>query len=58
MILNFTLIPLLGLKGAAIATSTALIAETIALYWVTASRLGIHSWIVTARRPRPAVGAG
>ncbi|MEO8668537.1 MAG: polysaccharide biosynthesis C-terminal domain-containing protein, partial [Bauldia sp.] len=57
VILNFTFIPLLGLTGAAIATSTALIAETIALYWVTASRLGIHSWIVTTRRPaRPAVG--
>jgi O-antigen/teichoic acid export membrane protein len=55
VILNLALIPLLGLKGAAIATSTALIAETIALYWVIATRLGIHSWIVTARRPKPAI---
>jgi O-antigen/teichoic acid export membrane protein len=51
VILNFTFIPLFGLKGAAIATSTTLVIETIALYWATASRLGIRSWILTAWRP-------
>jgi O-antigen/teichoic acid export membrane protein len=51
VILNFTLIPIFGLKGAAIATSTALIVETIALYWVTAWRLGIRSSIFSAWRP-------
>jgi O-antigen/teichoic acid export membrane protein len=51
VVLNFALIPIFGLKGAAMATSMALIAETVALYWVTVSRLGIRSFIVTARRP-------
>src|SRR4029078_897499 len=51
VILNFALIPVFGLKGAAMATSAALIAETGALYGVTVSRLGIRSFIVTARRP-------
>jgi O-antigen/teichoic acid export membrane protein len=49
--LNIILIPHFGLIGAAIATSSALIVETVALYTVTASRLGIRCSIVTALRP-------
>jgi O-antigen/teichoic acid export membrane protein len=54
VILNFALIPLFGLPGAAAATTLALIAETAALYWITAARFGIRCSIVTAfRPPRP-----
>jgi len=49
--LNILLIPAWGLIGAAIATSSALIIETIALYAVTASRLGIRCSIFVAMRP-------
>jgi O-antigen/teichoic acid export membrane protein len=51
VVLNFALIPLFGLPGAAAATTLALIAETVALYWITATRLGIRCSIVTALRP-------
>jgi O-antigen/teichoic acid export membrane protein len=54
VVLNFTLIPLFGLKGAAMATSTALIAETIVLYFVIRSRLGIRAFVAMPRR-RPAM---
>jgi O-antigen/teichoic acid export membrane protein len=46
--LNVVLIPRFGLPGAASATSIALVAETIALYTITATRLGIHCSIFTA----------
>ena len=49
--LNLLLIPRLGLIGAAIATSTALVIETIALYTVTVTRLGMRCSILTALRP-------
>jgi O-antigen/teichoic acid export membrane protein len=49
--LNLLLIPRFGLMGAATATSTALIIETVALYTVTVSRLGMRCSIVTALRP-------
>ena len=52
--LTVFLIPRFGLTGAAVATSLSLVAETIALYTITASRLGIHCSILTAfvaRRP-------
>jgi O-antigen/teichoic acid export membrane protein len=39
------LIPLLGAAGAAIATTTALIVESIMLFKVTKSRLGFHVFI-------------
>lgn len=54
--LNLLLIPRLGIYGAAIATSTALIAEAMALYFVVRDRLGIHCWIGFAMPPsrRPA----
>jgi O-antigen/teichoic acid export membrane protein len=51
VILNITLIPIFGLAGAAMATSGALVLETIALFYVTASRLGIRCSIFTAFRP-------
>jgi O-antigen/teichoic acid export membrane protein len=48
-LLNLTLcvvlIPRLGLEGAAIATSTALVVESILLFWVTKTRLGFHVFI-------------
>ena len=53
VVLNVALIPIFGLAGAAIATATALIIETIALYTVTASRLGIRCSILTAFRQQP-----
>ena len=57
--LNLTLIPLFGLAGAAMATSTALVVETIGLYYLAAARLGIRSSIFTAfRPPRPAIEIG
>jgi O-antigen/teichoic acid export membrane protein len=46
--LNIVLIPRFGLAGAASATSLALVTETIALYTITATRLGIHCSIFTA----------
>jgi O-antigen/teichoic acid export membrane protein len=51
VILNFTLIPRYGLTGAAIATSTALVLESLALYFVTAARLGIRCSILHVLRP-------
>jgi O-antigen/teichoic acid export membrane protein len=45
--LNIVLIPRFGLVGAASAMSLALIAETIALYTLTATRLGIRCSIFT-----------
>jgi O-antigen/teichoic acid export membrane protein len=53
--LNVTLIPELGLKGAATATTVALVFEAMALYWIGVKRLGIHCSIISAlRSPRPA----
>jgi O-antigen/teichoic acid export membrane protein len=54
VLLNFTLIPLFGLPGAASATTLALIAETGALYWITATRLGIRcSIFIPYKSPQP-----
>jgi O-antigen/teichoic acid export membrane protein len=39
------LIPLFGTAGAAIATTTALIVESIMLFKVTKSRLGFHVFV-------------
>src|SRR5690606_8930479 len=58
VILNLALIPVLGLVGAATATTLVLVAETVALYALTATRLGIRCSIVTVfRSPRPAEAA-
>jgi O-antigen/teichoic acid export membrane protein len=57
--LNLLLIPRFGLIGAATSTSAALIIETVALYTVTATRLGMRCSIFTALRPTAQVlGAG
>jgi O-antigen/teichoic acid export membrane protein len=52
--LNFALIPRYGLQGAAAATTLALVAEAIAVYVLTVTRLGIHCSIVAALWPRRA----
>lgn len=39
------LIPPLGAHGAAIATSSALVIESILLFWVTKHRLGFHVFV-------------
>jgi O-antigen/teichoic acid export membrane protein len=39
------LIPLFGVAGAAIAISTAMILESVLLFWVTRVRLGLHVFI-------------
>jgi O-antigen/teichoic acid export membrane protein len=46
------LIPRFGVMGAAVATATALTAESILLFWVTKQRLGIHAF-VWRRASRP-----
>ena len=43
--LCIVLIPRIGVAGAAVATSTALIVESILLFWVTKRRLGFHVFI-------------
>jgi O-antigen/teichoic acid export membrane protein len=53
--LNISLVPAIGLPGAATATTVALVFEAMALYWITAKRLGINCSIIAAlRSPRPA----
>lgn len=54
--LNFILIPIWGLSGAAIATSTAFLFETAALGIIVYTRLGFRCWIGFAIGPwsRPA----
>ena len=43
--LCIVLIPLFGMAGAAIATASALIIESIMLFVVTKNRLGFHVFI-------------
>ncbi len=50
--LNVLLIPRFGLVGAALATSLSLVAETIALYVITLTRLGIRCSIIDALLPQ------
>ena len=45
LVLCIVLIPRIGVDGAAIATSTALIVESILLFFVTKRRLGFHVFI-------------
>jgi len=47
------LIPRFGIEGAAIATSTALVAESIMLYGLAKRRLGFHVFIVGSSKPSP-----
>jgi O-antigen/teichoic acid export membrane protein len=44
-VLCVTLIPTIGVAGAAVATTTALIVESLLLFWVTKHRLGFHVFI-------------
>ncbi|MEZ5871238.1 MAG: lipopolysaccharide biosynthesis protein [Nitratireductor sp.] len=53
LVLNFALIPAYGLKGAAIATTCAMVFEAGALYAAARRRLGIHIFIIPARSPLP-----
>ena len=46
--LCMVLIPRMGIEGAAVATSSALVAESIALYLVAKRRLGFHVFIMGA----------
>jgi O-antigen/teichoic acid export membrane protein len=45
LVLCIVLIPRMGVEGAALATSTALIIETVLLFFVTRRRLGFHVFI-------------
>jgi O-antigen/teichoic acid export membrane protein len=47
------LIPHLGIEGAAVATSTALIAESFMLYRIAKRRLGFHVFILGSSSPSP-----
>jgi O-antigen/teichoic acid export membrane protein len=51
VVLNFLLIPPLGLAGAAIATASAIAIEALALAIVIHQRLGFRSWIGFAIAP-------
>jgi O-antigen/teichoic acid export membrane protein len=48
--LCIVLIPRLGIEGAAIATSTALVAESVMFYCVAKWRLGLHIFILGAAK--------
>ena len=45
LILCIVLIPRIGVAGAAIATATALIVESMLLFWMAKRRLGFHVFI-------------
>jgi len=45
LVLCVTLIPTIGVAGAAVATTTALIVESLLLFWATKHRLGFHVFI-------------
>jgi O-antigen/teichoic acid export membrane protein len=45
LVLCIILIPRLGVMGAAIATATALVGESVLLFVVAKYRLGIHAFI-------------
>ena len=54
-VLCVLLIPRIGIEGAALATSTAIVAESIMLYMVAKRQLGFHVFILGgATQPRPA----
>jgi O-antigen/teichoic acid export membrane protein len=54
LVLCVILIPRLGIEGAAVATSSALLAESIMLYFVAKRRLGFHVFIMGgAATPAP-----
>ncbi len=47
--LCITLIPRFGMEGAAISTASALVVESILLFWVTKIRLGFHVFVFGGR---------
>ncbi len=57
VILNFALIPALGLTGAAVATAAVLTGETVVLYFVAARRLGVRASIFSVLRSHAAAEA-
>jgi O-antigen/teichoic acid export membrane protein len=58
LLLCAILIPRIGIEGAALATSTAIVAESIMLYLVAKRRLGFHVFIMGgAATPSPAADA-
>ena len=52
LVLCIVLIPPFGIEGAAIATTLALVAESVVLVYVTRTRLGLHAFI-WRRSPAP-----
>ena len=57
LVLCMILIPRIGIEGAALATSTAIVAESIMLYLVAKRRLGFHVFIMGGATPSPAATA-
>ena len=53
LVLCMILIPRIGIEGAALATSTAIVAESIMLYLVAKRRLGFHVFIMGGAAPSP-----
>ena len=53
LILCVLLIPRFGIEGAAAATATALVAESIMLFFVARRRLGFHVFIMGGATPAP-----
>ena len=45
LVLCILLIPRLGIEGAAISTTTALVGESVLLFYVTRKRLKLHAFI-------------
>jgi O-antigen/teichoic acid export membrane protein len=45
LVLCIVLIPQIGVEGAAVATSTALIVESVMLFYVTKRRLNLHAFV-------------
>jgi O-antigen/teichoic acid export membrane protein len=57
LILCLVLIPRFGATGAAVATSCAVLAESILLFFVTRQRLGLHVFVFGGPKARPAAAA-
>ena len=53
LVLCILLIPRFGGAGAAVATSTALVIESILLFMVTKRRLGFHVFVWGGRKTEP-----
>ncbi len=51
LVMCLVLIPRFGLEGAAVSTASALLFESVALFWVTRKRLGLHALVIGRRGP-------